>query len=44
MKKIKKEEEFTWVKVLKTAVAIYAGELKGFADLPDEMEKRQSLL
>ena len=39
--KIKKEEEFNWLKVLKTATSIYNGELKGFAELSDEKEKRE---
>ncbi len=42
IKKIRSEDKFNWLTVLKAAVSIYSGELKGFAELPDEKAKRET--
>jgi hypothetical protein len=41
IKKIRQEEKFNWLTVLKAAISIYSGELRGFAELPDEKYKRE---
>ena len=41
---IKFKENADWSTVLKTALEIYSGEIKGFARVPDEKEVREGLL
>ncbi len=41
---IKFKENADWSTVLKTALEIYNGEVKGFARVPDEKEVREGLL
>lgn len=41
---VKHKESADWSTVLKIVLEIYNGELKGFARVPDEKEKRESLL
>ena len=41
---IKFKESADWSTVLKTALEIYNGEVKGFARVPDEKEVREGLL
>ena len=38
--KIRSEDKLSWLTVLRVALSIYNGEVKGFADLPDEKSKR----
>jgi hypothetical protein len=44
IKKIRSEDKLSWLTVLKVALSIYNGELRGFADLPDEKSKREAEL
>ena len=44
MEKLKFQDNFDWLTVLKAALEIYNGELKGFAKVPDEKELRESFL
>lgn len=44
LKKIRSEDKLSWLTVLRVALSIYNGELKGFADLPDEKCKRETEL
>ena len=41
---IKFKENADWSTVLKTALEIYNGEIKGFARVPDDKEAREGLL
>lgn len=42
--KMKDYYNYDWLTVLKAALEIYNGELKGFALLPDEKDKREVYL
>jgi len=42
--KLKFTDNHDWLTVLKVALEIYNGEIKGFALLPDAKERRQSFL
>ena len=39
-----KEERFDWLAILKVALEIYNGELRGYANVPDEKEVREVML
>ena len=41
---IKFKENYDWLTVLKVALEIYNGELKGYAKVPDEKEMREGIL
>ena len=41
---IKFKENYDWLTVLKTALEIYNGELKGYTKVPDEKEIREGVL
>jgi len=41
---IKFKENYDWLKVLKVALEIYNGDIKGYAKVPDEKEAREGLL
>jgi hypothetical protein len=44
IEKLKFSDNYDWLTVLKAALEIYNGELKGFALLPDEKERREEYL
>ena len=44
IKKVRQDEKHTFLTVLKVAISIYSGELRGFAELPDEKSKREAEL
>ncbi|MFO0116295.1 MAG: hypothetical protein ACK521_01275 [bacterium] len=44
IEKLKFSDNYDWLTVLKAALEIYNGELKGFAMLPDEKERREAYL
>ena len=44
IEKLKFSDNYDWLTVLKAALEIYNGELKGFALLPDEKERRETYL
>lgn len=39
-----KEERVDWLAILKVALEIYNGELRGYANVPDEKEVREAML
>jgi hypothetical protein len=44
IEKLKFSDNYDWLTVLKAALEIYNGELRGFALLPDEKERREEYL